>query len=69
MEDSPRLYKFVTENYKDDKMFLITPELIFCSDCDIFYDYHNNRFEQNTFLNLGNTLTFGIKTKNKFWKY
>ena len=67
MNDSPRLFRFVTKSYKDEKIFSIPPELIFCSDCDIFYDYRSNRFEQNTFLNLGNTLTFGIKGKNKFW--
>lgn len=69
MKDSPRLYKFISERYKDEHMFLITPKAIFCSDCDIFYDYCSNRDEQNTFLNLGNTLTFGIKMQNKFWKY
>ena len=69
MNDSPRLYKFITMGYRDENMFLITPEAIFCSDCDIFYDAYSNRDEQNTFLNLGNTLTFGIKNRNKFWKY
>lgn len=69
MNDSPRLYRFVSKRYRDEHLFLITPEAIFCSDRDIFYDACSNCDEQNTFLNLNNTLVFGIKNQNKFWNY
>jgi hypothetical protein len=69
MKDSPRYYRIVTRTYKDDKMFLWNPEVIFSSDHDIFYDVYGVREEQNTFINMKNTLRFGIKEQNRFWKW
>lgn len=69
MKDSPRYYRIVTRTYKDDKMFLWNPEVIFSSDNDIFYDIYGVREEQNTFINMKNTLRFGIKEQNRFWKW
>lgn len=69
MKDSPRYYRIVTRTYKDDKMFLWNPEVIFFSDNDIFYDVYGVREEQNTFINMKNTLRFGIKEQNRFWKW
>lgn len=67
MVDGPHYFRIVTKIYRDDRIFFSNPEVIFSSDRDKFYGLMNVYDEQNTFINLENTLRFGIKEQNKFW--